>query len=80
MIKGVRLPDGTVVKLEAIRIGGKLMTSKAAVLRFFAAQQQVTANPTSTDPNPSNGHKKTSKAAEQATAQLDAEFGQRKSA
>ena len=36
---GVRLPDGKVVKLEALRIGSAFMTSRAAVLRFLAAQQ-----------------------------------------
>jgi hypothetical protein len=38
-LHGVRLPDGTVVRLEAIRIAGRLMTSRAAIARFFLAQQ-----------------------------------------
>lgn len=38
--RGARLANGTVVRLEAIRVGGKLLTSRAAVLRFFAAQNQ----------------------------------------
>lgn len=40
--KGVPLADGTIVKLEAIRISGRVMTSRAAVLRFFAAQNSAT--------------------------------------
>ncbi len=36
---GITLPDGTVLRLEAIRIAGRLMTSRAAVTRFVAVQQ-----------------------------------------
>lgn len=43
--KGVRLADGTTAKLEAIRVGGALCTSRAAVMRFFAAQQGDTGEP-----------------------------------
>jgi len=65
---GITLPDGTVVKLEAIRVGRKLMTSKAAVLRFLAAQQieqqetQVTA--------PSRSESKSARASEAANREL----------
>lgn len=41
-IDGVRLPDGTAVKLESYRLGGKLSTSRPAILRFVAAQQTET--------------------------------------
>ena len=37
--KGVTLPDGTRVKLEAIRSGKKWLTTEAAVRRFLEAQQ-----------------------------------------
>jgi hypothetical protein len=37
-VYGVPLRDGSRVHLEAIRISGRLMTSRQAVLRFFAAQ------------------------------------------
>lgn len=37
---GVQTPAGSRVKLEAVRIGGRLATSPAAVRRFIAAQQQ----------------------------------------
>jgi hypothetical protein len=38
-LHGVRLPCGAIIRLEAVRIGGRLMTSKAAVTRFIIAQQ-----------------------------------------
>lgn len=41
-LHGVRLPCGLIVRLEAVRMGGRLMTSKAAVARFIAAQQAET--------------------------------------
>jgi hypothetical protein len=36
--KGVRLHDGTVVRLETCRCGGRQMTSRAALARFIEAQ------------------------------------------
>ena len=39
-ITGVRGRDGRRVKLEHFRGAGKLMTSKAAIFRFLAAQQE----------------------------------------
>ncbi|MDB5314017.1 MAG: hypothetical protein JWO38_8219 [Gemmataceae bacterium] len=42
-MQGVTLPDGTLVRLEAVRISGRLMTSRAAVARFIAAQQSWAA-------------------------------------
>lgn len=36
--KGVRLHDGTVIKLETCRCGGRQMTSRAALGRFIRAQ------------------------------------------
>lgn len=47
--KGVRLADGTVLRLEAFRLGGRLMTSKQAVYRF-AARQQVEATAEASPP------------------------------
>lgn len=41
VLRGHRLPDGCRVKLEALRVGGKLCTTKQAILRFLAAQQPV---------------------------------------
>lgn len=38
-VAGVNLPDGRVVKLEHIRIGSRLLTSRAAIIRFLEDQQ-----------------------------------------
>ncbi len=38
-LHGVHLADGRTVKLESYRLGGKLSTSKPAILRFIGAQQ-----------------------------------------
>jgi hypothetical protein len=40
--KGVRLHDGSVIKLETCRIGGRQMTSRAALGRFIRAQTPPT--------------------------------------
>ena len=37
--RGYRLPGGQTVRLEAVRVCGKLVTSRPAVIRFIAAQQ-----------------------------------------
>jgi hypothetical protein len=39
---GCPLPDGSVVRLEAVRVAGKLMTSRQALIRFIEAQQPQT--------------------------------------
>jgi hypothetical protein len=38
-LDGLQLPGGQVLKLEAFRLGGKIQTSKPALLRFAGAQQ-----------------------------------------
>ena len=38
ILQGVRLPSGEVVRLEAIRLGSRWMTSKAALQRFAERQ------------------------------------------
>lgn len=38
-IDGVTLPDGKLIKLETIRIGARLQTSREAVFRFVDRQQ-----------------------------------------
>jgi len=45
--KGVLLADRTRVRLEAIRSAGKLLTSRAAIVRFIEAQQ---AGPPTAEP------------------------------
>ena len=49
--KGMRTPDGRTVKLEAVRVGGRWLTSKGAVARFVGALTAA-ADPASTDPAP----------------------------
>lgn len=75
-ITGVRLHDGRRLKLETIRVGGRLMTSRAAVLRFFAAQNDTD---TDTDPAPVAGASPTPKqrtrAASAASRKLDTILG-----
>ena len=39
-LTGVRLGDGRILRLEHYRTAGRLMTSRAALVRFLAAQQQ----------------------------------------
>lgn len=37
ILDGVKAPDGQLVKLEAVRVGSKWVTSKEALARFIAA-------------------------------------------
>ena len=46
--KGVRLQDGSLVRLETCRIGGRQMTSRAALGRFIRAQTPLA----DTEPGP----------------------------
>ncbi|MCE9566843.1 MAG: DUF1580 domain-containing protein [Planctomycetes bacterium] len=43
--EGVKLANGRVVKLECVKIAGRLSTSKAAVMRFITEQQDTTNAP-----------------------------------
>jgi hypothetical protein len=36
-IKGAKAPNGTIVRLEAMRLGGRWVTSREAIQRFMAA-------------------------------------------
>jgi hypothetical protein len=38
VLQGVRGPDGKVVRLEAVRLGGRWLTSREALQRFAEAQ------------------------------------------
>jgi hypothetical protein len=46
MVDGIRLSDGRTLKLEHIRVSNRLMTSRAALIRFLAAQQEPCPAPT----------------------------------
>lgn len=48
VLTGIRLPDGSRLHLEACRLGGRWLTSEAAISRFIAAQTPAT----STAPTP----------------------------
>jgi hypothetical protein len=41
---GVRLPDGSRLRLEAVRLGGRWLTSGPAIERFIARQTPSLAN------------------------------------
>jgi hypothetical protein len=49
-IDGIQLGDYRTVRLEAYRLGGKLATSKQAILRFIQAQQPGSTEPIQTEP------------------------------
>lgn len=67
--QGLLLPDGSRLRLEAIKHGGRLLTSKQAVKRFIAAQN----NPTAViDSQPVRSPAARSRASESAARELEA--------
>lgn len=68
ILKGVRLPDGTMLRLEGRRIGGRWLTSVQAIERFIEAQtpQIADSEPTS----PPRTTKQRERAAERAGKEL----------
>lgn len=66
-LKGVRTLDGRTVQLEATRVGGRLMTSRAAIVRFIALQAETTAAPPSLPRGPGERHR----ASEAASRKLE---------
>jgi len=71
--RGVVLLNGSRLKLEAITVGGKLMTSRAAVLRFFAAQNTTPDPVAASHAQPAQRTPASrSRAASKAGAELDA--------
>ncbi|MBA4189476.1 MAG: hypothetical protein C0467_15910 [Planctomycetaceae bacterium] len=70
-LRGVKLPNGSHLKLESIRVHGQLRTSRQAVLRFFARQTEAAEMP---DMNPvmvPRSPKQRTRAAAKAAAELD---------
>jgi hypothetical protein len=67
-MRGVKLADGRVLKLESFRLNGRLATSKQALLRFVQAQQTPPANHQPVQATPAQRNR----AAEKASAELDA--------
>jgi hypothetical protein len=67
---GVRLPDGSRLKLEAARIAGKWVTTPAAIKRFVALQTpSLETAPTPTTPKPTTA--KRTRRAERAGRDLE---------
>ena len=48
--QGIRTPDGGRVRLNVIRVGGKLLSSRKDVLTFVAAQQSEPTEPDDDSP------------------------------
>lgn len=64
--RGLKLPDGRRVKLEAVRMGASYLTSEQAILRFIQAQQR------DADPIvPPRTHKQRTRSAARAGAELE---------
>ena len=67
-LRGWPLPDGTRIHLEHFKLNGRLFTSKAAILRFIAAQNEpTTSEPASLPSSPASR----SRAAIAASRELD---------
>lgn len=64
--RGLKLPDGRRVRLEAVRLGASYLTSEPAILRFIAAQQR------GADPiTPPRTRRQRDRAADRAGAELE---------
>jgi hypothetical protein len=69
---GVRLPDGRRVRLEAVRLGGRWLTSTQAIERFIARQTpRIDTDPTLAPRTSSHRQR----AAERAGRELEATHG-----
>lgn len=68
LTKGTRTPGGPIVKLEAVRVGTRWLTSRGAVARFVAALTDASTPATSTPPTTTPAARR----AEQAAAALKA--------
>jgi hypothetical protein len=66
---GVRLSDGTILRLEAAKLAGRWLTSAPAIERFLAAQTPAIDQQTPTAPR-TPGQR--SKASEKAARELEA--------
>lgn len=66
---GVRTPDGRTVRLEAVRLSGRWLTSREALQRFAEAQTPEFADSTPTNARPTVKAQK--RAADRAGAELE---------
>src|SRR5262249_46280993 len=64
---GVELPDGSIVRLDGVRVAGRWLTSAEAIVRFIEAQMPDLDKPRSPLPTPT----KRKKAAEKAGKRLE---------
>lgn len=69
MTVGTRSASGTLIKLEAARVGGRWLTSRAAIERFLAALTDSSPTPI---PQTSRSETKRRKVIEAANAKLAA--------
>jgi hypothetical protein len=67
---GVKLDDDSVVRLQCIKIAGRLMTTKQAIARFIRAQNQPVGGAPADQQKPTIPHRRGKAAA--AAAELDA--------
>lgn len=71
-VKGVRTQSGCRVKLEAVRVGSRWMTSRAAVARFIVALTEA-SEPSAAPPEPPRRTESArDRACERAVAELKA--------
>jgi hypothetical protein len=66
-LSGVRLADGRQLRLEFVKVANRLVTSRPALLRFLAAQQD--SNPEPVEPPRSPGERR--RASDRAAADLE---------
>lgn len=70
--KGAKAADGRVVKLEAVRVGGQWLTSRAALARFVAQLSVIPDSSTAPPARPvARPQAARSKASERATRELE---------
>jgi hypothetical protein len=72
--QGIRTPDGRRVHLEMARVGGKWLTSQAALARFIGASTPAIPTDTAPAPSPRTARQRAG-AAERAGRTLEAEYG-----
>lgn len=69
-LHGIKLSDGRFLKLEYIRMTDRLVTSKPALLRFLAAQQDNAVSETAAQPRTPAQRKRAADAAAEELAEL----------
>lgn len=70
--KGAKTPAGSLMKLEAVRVGGRWLTSRSALTRFVAALTAAVDPTPPPPPRSATERKKASDAAGKKLAQMGA--------